>query len=110
MSENAAIPEKPLDASQNLLAELVEAVNKPQPEKPPPRARKLPTPNHHLVAFVDILGFSDEIAAATTPETLKRVHEKLVFVQQEFEKPSAVEDTAEQATFNANYGKRVIAL
>jgi hypothetical protein len=110
MSENSAGPDKPLDAGQKLLAELAEAMNKPQPQKPPPRARKQPAPNQHLVAFVDILGFGEEIIAATTPEALKRVYEKLIFVQQEFEKPSAVEDTEEQATLNADYGKRVIAL
>ncbi|HMP83920.1 MAG TPA: hypothetical protein PKA41_14570 [Verrucomicrobiota bacterium] len=110
MSENASNPETPEESSDELRTAIADALNQPRPPAPPPRPRTLPTPNHHLVAFVDILGFSEDIANATTPEALTRVYEKLLFVQQEFEKPSAVEDTEDQAALNEDYGKRVIAL
>src|SRR5437660_10130634 len=110
MSDNASRQTSPAISTQDTIADIIEATNKPKKPEKPARARKLPTPNHHLVAFVDILGFSNEIVAATTPTALKDAYDKLRYVQKQFEKPCAVDDTEEEETHNTSSGKRVIAL
>jgi hypothetical protein len=95
---------------EQLLADVFGAADKPAaPPKPEP-PRKLPTINDHLVAFIDILGFSGKIIAAKTDEDLKQIYEQVRLVQRELEKPSAVKDPGEQEDVNLNHGKKVIAL
>jgi hypothetical protein len=64
----------------------------------------------HLVAFIDILGFGHEVKAAKDSEALARIHDKVIRIQQAFEKPSALGIPRAQSQLNRQYGKRVIAL
>lgn len=68
------------------------------------------TPRPCLVAFIDILGFGNEIERAKTKADLQRAYDKIRLVQKEFQMLSAADDPEEQAELNANYGRRVIAL
>ena len=74
------------------------------------KARPDLTPRPFLVAFIDILGFGNEIQRVETQEELQRAHAKIRLVQKEFQKPSAAEDPEEQSVLNSDSGRRVIAL
>jgi hypothetical protein len=66
--------------------------------------------NKQLVAFIDILGFGHEIVSARSEADLRRIQQKMLFVQKEFSKSSAFDDPVDQERLNRDYGKRVIAL
>lgn len=63
-----------------------------------------------LVAWVDILGFKEEIRNARAQEEFKAVYDKVRRVHEEFAKESASDDPDNQAEENRNYGRRVISL
>jgi len=96
--------------SQQILKEILRDEKEGKFSTPPARSRKLPTTNDHLVAFIDILGFSNKIIAAKTDADLKLIYEEVRTVQLELEKPSAGEDPLEQEEVNLDHGKKVIAL
>lgn len=77
------------------------------------RAGKAPpdlTPRPYLVAFIDILGFGNEIQCAETDQDLQKAYAKIRLVQKEFQQPSAADDPDEQSDLNLDSGRRVIAL
>lgn len=94
---------------EQILDGILKSVKEPQ-EKTPEPPQTFPQPNDHLVAFIDILGFSNKIVAAKTAEDLKAIYEEVRTVQRELEKPSAVENPGEQEGMNLDHGKKVIAL
>lgn len=102
--------ETPQQIAEEILPDLRSAADKPVESSPQLAPRKLPTVNDHLVAFIDILGFSNKIVAATTDEALSKIYDEVRKVQRELEKPSAVEDPLEQEGVNQDHGKKVIAL
>jgi len=63
-----------------------------------------------LVAFIDILGFGQEVRTADTTDRMRQAHNKIALIQQAFQKESAVQSPREQADKNRTYGRRVIAL
>lgn len=83
--------------------------DEPRP-RPPPEILPDLTPNVHLVAFIDILGFGHEIENAKTRKNLESVYRKVRIVQKEFQKQSAADDPAQMENIHRIYGKRVLAL
>jgi hypothetical protein len=68
-----------------------------------------PIPRRCIVAWVDILGFREQIRNAATPEEFQAIHRRMRSVHAEFEKGSAsVEPDQEER--NQESGKRIIAL
>lgn len=63
-----------------------------------------------LVAWIDILGFSEQLAGANTPEELRAAYLRLLRVQDYFDLPTASDDPDEQAEQNTVYGREVLAL
>ena len=63
-----------------------------------------------LVAFIDVLGFGNEIQSAVADDDLYRAYKKIRLVQKEFQKPSAADNPDEQLSINLASGRRVIAL
>lgn len=110
MTNSTTEQPSPGQTSQQILEEILNTEKEGTFEKPPEPLRTLPTINDHLVAFIDILGFSNKIVAAKTAEELKQIYEEVRTVQRELEKPSAVEDPFEQEDVNLDHGKKVIAL
>jgi len=73
-------------------------------------AAKTPEPEMCLVAWIDILGFKEELRAAKSPAEFKVVYDKVRMVHEEFSKESASDDPESQEETNRNYGRRVISL
>lgn len=63
-----------------------------------------------VVAWIDILGFSEQLAGANTPEKLREVYLRLLRVQDYFDLPTASDDPDEQAEQNTVYGREVLAV
>ena len=63
-----------------------------------------------LVAYIDIMGFASEIKQAKTQKHLLDAYNKIRFVQEAFDHPSASDNPAETKELNKQYGRRVIAL
>jgi hypothetical protein len=72
-------------------------------------ARVKPHPTSCVVAWVDLLGFREQICKASTPEEFQAAFRRLRDVQEEFDKDTASDDP-NQAELNANSGIKVIAL
>jgi len=63
----------------------------------------------HLVAWIDLLGFKEELKAADTEEKLQEAYRRIRRVHQEFDKESASANP-DQNELNHHLGKRLIAL
>jgi hypothetical protein len=63
-----------------------------------------------VVAWIDILGFSEQLTDANTPKKLKDAYLRLLRVQSFFNLPSASDDPDEQTEQNKVYGREVLAL
>jgi hypothetical protein len=68
-----------------------------------------PKPRVSLVAWVDLLGFREQILDADTTEKFQAAYQRLRAVQEEFWKESASLDP-DQAKVNANWGVSIVAL
>ena len=93
--------------------DILEAVNQAaevRAEKRREFAEKTPDPEMCLVAWIDILGFKEELRAATSPAEFKVVYDKVRMVHEEFSKESASDDPEFQRETNRTYGRRVISL
>lgn len=108
MSEKPDITSPPATPEQ-ILEDILSAVEQHHHEKPSEPSRRFPEPNDHLVAFIDILGFSNKIVAAKTAAELKAIYDEVRTVQRELEKPSAGDNPDEQEGVNSDHGKKVIA-
>lgn len=109
MSEKSDITDPP-KTPEHILEDILSGVEQHPEGKQPALPRRLPEPNDHLVAFIDILGFSNKIVAAKTAAELKAIYDEVRTVQRELEKPSAGDDPGEQEGVNSDHGKKVIAL
>lgn len=69
----------------------------------------VPQPNRSIVAWVDLLGFREQMCSADTPDKLQAAYRRMRDVQAEFDKESASVHP-DQGEMNAAMGKRVIAL
>jgi len=69
----------------------------------------LPTPSENLVAWVDLLGFSEQITSAVTTEDFREAYRRIHHIHALFDKETASEHS-DQAEINAAVGRRVIAL
>jgi hypothetical protein len=58
-----------------------------------------------LVAFVDLLGFSDRVTSAKTPEDLNAIYQQILTVREEFEH----EPPTEKREVHRRFQKRVLA-
>jgi hypothetical protein len=70
---------------------------------------KQPNPKWSIVAWIDLLGFGDQISKADTPEKFQAAYRRMREVHEEFGKETASVH-ADQAEVNEGIGKRVIAL
>lgn len=62
----------------------------------------------HLVAWVDLLGFKEQLKNADTEEKIQEAYRRMKRVHDEFDKASP--DSPEKAELNRHMGKQVIAL
>lgn len=99
------------------LKERLEAVTAGAKEKAAAReerrkafAAKTPKPQTCIVAWIDMLGFKEELEGAKTKAAFKKVYDKVRKVHEEFGKVSACPDPEDQARMNEFYGRRVISL
>ena len=74
------------------------------------RYAKRPNADHRLVAWIDILGFGEELENANTPELLQAAYQKVLRVQDCFGFPGASDDAREQRETNKLYGRTVTAV
>lgn len=72
-------------------------------------AAMTPNPKSHLVAWVDLLGFSHQLRSATSPEKFQAAYRRMLDVQAEFDKDTASVHP-DQGELNAAQGKRIVAL
>ena len=63
-----------------------------------------------IVAWIDILGFSQMIQHARTDSEMRAAYHKLLFVQEQFGSVTASEDPDTTQEVNVNYGRAVVAL
>lgn len=70
---------------------------------------KRATPRKCLVAWVDVLGFSDQIKAADDEDKFQTIYRRILSIQDAFSKDSASPEPA-QREMNESFGMRVIAL
>lgn len=63
-----------------------------------------------IVAWIDILGFSEQLQTARTKEQYRDVYHKMLFVHDAFDSPSASDEPDEQQRINEDYGRTVLAL
>ncbi len=70
------------------------------------------TPDTRVVAWIDILGFRDELlkAEANGEEGFQKAYRKLLKVRDAFEDPTASDDPDELLEGHASYGRAVFAL
>lgn len=71
--------------------------------------QNIPAPRRSIVAWVDILGFKDQIGATDTREAYQIAYRQLRSVQEEFAHATASAEP-DQASINEGMGKRIIAL
>ncbi len=68
-----------------------------------------PEPQLSIVAWVDLLGFSEQIRNAHTPEKFQAAYRRMWNVHQEFDKETASVES-DQGELNESLGKRIVAL
>lgn len=68
-----------------------------------------PIPKLCIVAWVDLLGFSEQIRDADTPEKFQAAYRRIRDVHEEFDKETASAEP-DQGELNESLGKRIIAL
>ena len=66
-------------------------------------------PKWHIVAWVDLLGFREQVRRADTPEKFQAVYRRMREVHEEFQKDTATIEP-DQAELNAGMGKTIVAL
>jgi len=66
-------------------------------------------PKLHLVAWVDLLGFREQLNQADTPEKFQALFQRVRMVHEEFDKPSASVES-DQEEVNAGQGKTIVAV
>ncbi len=68
------------------------------------------TAETRIVAWIDILGFSHELLLAKTKTQHRAVYQKMLFVHEAFDSPTASDDPEECQEINEDYGRSVQAL
>lgn len=68
-----------------------------------------PIPRRCIVAWIDILGFREQIRSASTPEEFQAIYRRMLSVHAEFEKGTATAEP-DQDERNHESGKRIVAL
>lgn len=63
-----------------------------------------------IVAWIDILGFSQMLQRASSDAEMREIYHKLLFVQEQFGAVSASDDPETTQTINVDYGRAVVAL
>lgn len=63
-----------------------------------------------IVAWIDVLGFSNELQKAKTKTELRAVYRKMLLVHDMFDLPSASDEPEEREEINKVYGRMVLAL
>lgn len=63
-----------------------------------------------VVAWIDLLGFSQQMQQVKTDDDLRAAYRKMLFVHEQFDKVSASDDPETQAEINKNYGRTILAL
>ncbi|MEA3211692.1 MAG: hypothetical protein QOE70_4749 [Chthoniobacter sp.] len=63
-----------------------------------------------IVAWVDILGFRQQLEAAKTEAEYRAVYRKMLYVHEQFDAPSASDEPEEQELINRTHGRTVLAL
>src|SRR4051812_30319104 len=58
-----------------------------------------------IVAWVDILGFSQQLEAAKTEAEYRAVYRKMLYVHEQFDAPSASDEPEEQELINRTHGR-----
>ena len=62
------------------------------------------------MAWIDILGFGDQLAGAKTAKAIRKVYHRLLRVQDYFDLPSASDDPVKQTDQNSVFGREVLAV
>lgn len=68
-----------------------------------------PKPSNSIVAWIDLLGFREQIVAADTQDKFQAAYRRIREFQEEFDKETASLDPG-QADINENFGLRIVAL
>lgn len=68
------------------------------------------TSDMRIVAWVDILGFSQMLQNAKTDEELRGLYRKMLFAQEEFGAVTASDDPERTRKINVDFGRSVVAL
>lgn len=63
-----------------------------------------------VVAWIDLLGFSQQMQHVKTDDDLRAAYRKMLFVHEQFSTVSASDDPETQAEINKNYGRTILAL
>ena len=66
--------------------------------------------DYRIVAWIDILGFSDQLQKAQTEAQYRAVYHKMLFVHEAFDSPNASDEPEERERINREYGRSVLAL
>lgn len=66
--------------------------------------------DHRIVAWIDILGFSQMLQQAKSEDEMRRVYRKMLFVQEQFGTETASDDPETTRKVNVDYGRSVVAL
>jgi hypothetical protein len=107
-------PYQPVPASskEDILADVRASASQRAAAREERRARfaqVMPEPKLSIVAWVDLLGFREQICNADTPEKFQAAYRRMWDVHQEFDKETAsIHD--DQGEVNQNLGKRILAL
>ncbi len=107
--ENQIPPGRPLDG---IIAEALASTKQKAAAHAARRAQfeqVQPEPKRCIVAWVDLLGFREQICNADTPEKFQVASRRMRDVHEEFDKETA-SVYADQGELNAGLGKRIIAL
>lgn len=102
-----------MDASQRILSDFLKDPGKRERARAKRRAElhnKKINPELRLVAWVDILGFSQELQQANTDRDFSKVYKKMLYVHNVFDGPNASDEPESQKERNASCGRTVLAL
>ena len=109
-------PKTPQDKLMQSNDEIVAKAKAAAAEKAAARAERRarfaqvkPIPQICIVAWVDLLGFREQICNADTPEKFQEAYRRMRQVHEEFDKETASIE-ADQAELNESLGKRIVSL
>lgn len=102
-------PKSFADSFPDIMKEVEENASKRELRRKELREKDIAA-EERIVAWIDILGFREQLQAAQTKEQYRDVYHKMLFVQDAFDSPSASDEPDEQQKINDDYGRTVLAL